>query len=388
MGLEVFSLMRAARAREQPIGRSGPWQEPRLRMSGSRTSGSRSCGGTFDIDARREQVAALEGRAAGQDFWNDAAAARAVLKQVKDLKRIVEPWERVSAEGRELVELCELSAGEADPATQAELQQDAQALEQKIARLEFLRKLGGPDDAAPAVLTIHSGAGGTEACDWAEMLMRMYTRWMERRGYAQTVLDIQPGDEAGIKSAAIEVTGEYAYGYLKAETGVHRLVRISPFDSNARRHTSFASVYAYPVFEEVDDIELDEKDIRVDTYRASGAGGQHVNKTDSAVRMTHIPTGIVVQCQNERSQIKNRSVAMRLLKARVRQLHREEEEKKRQATMAEKRNIDFGSQIRSYVLHPYQMVKDLRTGVETSNTAAVLDGDIDGFIESYLLQFA
>jgi len=251
-----------------------------------------------------------------------------------------------------------------------------------------LRKLGGADDSSSAILTVHSGAGGTESCDWADMLLRMYLRWIERHGFSHNVLDIVPGEEAGIKSATIEVNGEYAYGYLKAETGVHRLVRISPFDSNARRHTSFASVYAFPVLEETDDYELDEGDIRVDTYRASGAGGQHVNKTDSAVRMTHVPTGIVVQCQNERSQIKNRATALRLLKARVRQHFKEEEEKKRQEGMADKKRIEWGSQIRSYVLHPYNMVKDLRTGTETSNIQGVLDGDIDQFIESYLLEFA
>jgi peptide chain release factor 2 len=215
----------------------------------------------------------------------------------------------------------------------------------------------------------------------------MYLRWIEQKGFSSNVLDYIPGDEAGIKSVTLEIHGEYAYGHLKAESGVHRLVRISPFDSNARRHTSFASVYTYPVVEEVDDFQIDEKDIRVDTYRASGAGGQHINKTDSAVRMTHIPTNIVVACQNERSQIKNRSTALRLLKARVRQHYKEIEEKERQSKLAEKKKIEWGSQIRSYVLHPYNMVKDHRTDVETSNTQAVLDGDIDMFIEAYLLTY-
>ncbi len=285
-------------------------------------------------------------------------------------------------------ELYELSAEEGDESALAELAVQCEEVEKQIARLEFLRKLGGPDDASPAVLTIHSGAGGTESCDWAEMLYRMYMRWVERHGFSHTVIDLVPGEEAGVKSVTVEVDGEFAYGYLKAETGVHRLVRISPFDSNARRHTSFASVYAYPMLEEADAFELDEKEIRVDTYRASGAGGQHVNKTDSAVRMTHIPTNIVVQCQNERSQIKNRGVALKLLKARVRQHYKEEEEKERQAGMVEKKKIEWGSQIRSYVLHPYKLVKDLRTDIETSNTDAVLDGDIDEFIENYLLQYA
>lgn len=277
---------------------------------------------------------------------------------------------------------------EGDEATLGDLQGQLEALEHKLNHLEFLRKLGGEDDAANAVLTIHSGAGGTESCDWTDMLFRMYCRWMERKGFAYTIVDTVPGEEAGLKSATIEVNGEYAYGYLKAETGVHRLVRISPFDSNARRHTSFSSVYAFPVMEEVDEFELDEDDIRVDTYRASGAGGQHINKTDSAVRMTHIPTNIVVQCQNERSQIKNRASALRMLKARVRQHYKEEEEKARSEKMVDKKKIEWGSQIRSYVLHPYNMVKDLRTRVETSNTQAVLDGDIDAFIEAYLLNFS
>jgi peptide chain release factor 2 len=220
------------------------------------------------------------------------------------------------------------------------------------------------------------------------MLFRMYTRWLEGRGWEYTVLDLLPGEEAGIKSVTMEIKGEYVYGHLKAEIGVHRLVRISPFDSNARRHTSFASVYAYPILTDAEDVQIEDKDLKIDTYRASGAGGQHVNKTDSAVRMTHLPTGIVVQCQNERSQMKNRATAMRILKARVKLHYKEEEEKKRQDKLADKKKIEWGSQIRSYVLHPYNMVKDLRTNVETSNTQAVLNGDIDQFIEGYLLEYA
>ena len=261
-------------------------------------------------------------------------------------------------------------------------------IKKNLDKLEFIRKLSGEDDKCDAIITIHSGAGGTESCDWADMLFRMYSRWIERHNYKSQILEYSEGDEAGIKSVSIEVKGEYIYGHLKSEVGVHRLVRISPFDSNARRHTSFASVYAYPIFEEVDDYEIEEKDIRTDTYRASGAGGQHINKTDSAVRMTHIPTNIVVQCQNERSQIKNREACLKMLKARVRQYYKEEEEKKRADKLEDKKKIEWGSQIRSYVLHPYNMVKDLRTNCETSNTAAVLDGDIDDFIEKYLLEFS
>ncbi len=290
--------------------------------------------------------------------------------------------------GTDLADFFQLAAEEEDTETLEDLSVQANGLEKEIERMEFILKLSGEDDEAPAVLSIHSGAGGTESCDWTEMLFRMYMRWIERRGFTAEILEMQPGEEAGLKSVSVEVKGEYAYGYLKAESGVHRLVRISPFDSNARRHTSFASVYAYPIVEEADDFEIDEKDIRVDTYRASGAGGQYINKTDSAVRMTHIPTNIVVACQNERSQLKNRAMALKLLKAKVRQYYKEIEEQERQSRLAEKKKIEWGSQIRSYVLHPYNMVKDHRTNVETSNTQAVLDGDIDMFIEAYLLNSA
>lgn len=285
-------------------------------------------------------------------------------------------------------ELFEFANAENDSEMLEQISEHFIETKKNIDRLEFIRKLSGEDDKCDAILTIHSGAGGTESCDWALMLFRMYSRWIERHGYKSQILEYSEGDEAGIKSVSIEVKGDYLYGHLKAEAGVHRLVRISPFDSNARRHTSFASVYAYPIFEDVDDYQIEEKDIRTDTYRASGAGGQHINKTDSAVRMTHIPTNIVVQCQNERSQIKNREACLKMLKARVRQFYKEEEEKKRADKLEDKKKIEWGSQIRSYVLHPYNMVKDHRTDYETSNTAAVLDGDIDEFIEKYLLEFA
>ena len=344
-------------------------------------------GGIFDIDKKKSMVSEMENLAAKPDFWNDASKAQKVLKEIKNAKRIIEPWEKAYNNSTELSEFFNLAVEENDQETLVDLNIQADDLEKEITHIEFIRKLSGDDDDAPAILTIHSGAGGTESCDWTEMLYRMYLRWIEQKGFSSNVLDYIPGDEAGLKSVTLEVHGEYAYGHLKAESGVHRLVRISPFDSNARRHTSFASVYTYPVVEEVDDFQIDEKDIRVDTYRASGAGGQHINKTDSAVRMTHIPTNIVVACQNERSQIKNRSTALRLLKARVRQHYKEIEEKERQSKLAEKKKIEWGSQIRSYVLHPYNMVKDHRTDVETSNTQAVLDGDIDMFIEAYLLTY-
>jgi peptide chain release factor 2 len=332
------------------------------------------------------RVAELEEKAASGDFWNDTNAAKKTLREINQTKRVLDPWKKALSDGQELKEFLQMALEENDTALVAELKSQTAVLEREVVRIEFARKMSGEDDAASAVLSIHSGAGGTESCDWADMLYRMYTRWIERKGFTCEMYDHQPGEGAGIKSVTLEVRGDYAYGHLRAETGVHRLVRISPFDSNARRHTSFASVYAYPLVEEIDEYELDEKDIRIDTYRSSGAGGQNVNKTDSAVRMTHIPTNIVVACQNERSQMKNLSVALRLLKARVRQHYKEIEEKERDSKRAVKKKIEWGSQIRSYVLHPYNMVKDHRTDVETSNTGAVLDGDIDKFIEAWLLQ--
>jgi peptide chain release factor 2 len=275
-------------------------------------------------------------------------------------------------------------AEEADASELAELNEQAEQIERRLDRLEFESLLSGPDDHRDAILTIHPGAGGTESQDWAEMLFRMYNRWIERRGFSAQLIDYQPGDEAGLKSATLEVKGDYVYGFLKAESGVHRLVRISPFDASARRHTSFASVHVFPLVEDNVEIEIKEDDVRVDTYRASGAGGQHVNKTSSAVRLTHEPTGIVVTCQSERSQHKNKDAAFRVLKARLYQLQREEEARKREKYEKNKLKIEWGSQIRSYVFHPYNMVKDHRTNVETGNVQAVMDGDLDRFIEAYL----
>jgi peptide chain release factor 2 len=270
----------------------------------------------------------------------------------------------------------------------ADLERDLAAFEQEIEAAETKKMLGGEHDRANAIVTIHPGAGGTESQDWAEMLMRMYLKWSERRGFKREVLDLQPGDEAGIKSITFSVTGDYAYGLLVAEAGVHRLVRISPFDQAARRHTSFASMYVWPELPEDVDIEIDEKDLRIDTYRSSGAGGQHVNVTDSAVRLTHLPTGIVVSCQNERSQHKNRASAMKVLKARLYDLKLKEQQAKLDQIGGEKRDIAFGSQIRSYVLQPYQMVKDHRTKLQIGDPSRVLDGDLDPFIKTYLMKKA
>jgi len=269
-----------------------------------------------------------------------------------------------------------------------EIRNKVMQLEKEVSDAEVRMMLSGPHDRNNAILTIHSGSGGTESQDWAQMLFRMYTRYIEKKGFDYQIIDYQPGDEAGIKSATILVKGDFAYGLLKAENGVHRLVRISPFDANKRRHTSFASVLAIPELDEEIDLEINEKDLRIDTYRSSGAGGQHVNTTDSAVRITHLPTGIVVCCQNERSQIKNREVAMKILKARLYELELEKQKKKQEELAGEKKEITWGSQIRSYVLHPYRMIKDHRTGYETGNVEPVLDGDLDEFIKSYLVMIA
>jgi peptide chain release factor 2 len=279
-------------------------------------------------------------------------------------------------------------AAEGDPEAAREAESKLVELEQAQRDLDLQRTLGGEHDAGNAILELHSGAGGQEAQDWAEMLFRMYQRWSERRGYKTEIIDYQPGEGAGLKSVTMTVEGAFAFGYLSAEAGIHRLVRISPFDANARRHTSFASVFVYPEIEDDVEVEVDESDLRVDTYRSSGAGGQHVNKTDSAVRLTHLPSGIVVACQNERSQHKNRAMAMKILRARLYELEMKKKQEKLDALHSTKRDIAFGSQIRSYVLHPYRLVKDHRTGAENGNTEAVLDGDLSRFIEAYLEQKA
>jgi peptide chain release factor 2 len=282
--------------------------------------------------------------------------------------------------------LIELGEESDDEETLAEIRGMLPDLEKKLGQMEFARMLSGEHDANNAIVSINAGAGGTEAQDWAEILLRMYLRWCERKGFKAEITEYQPGDEAGTKGVTFTVAGAYAYGYLKAEKGIHRLVRISPFDSNARRHTSFCSVFVFPELDDEVDIEILDKDLKVDTYRASGAGGQHVNKTDSAIRITHLPTGIVVSCQNQRSQHKNRSTAMKQLKARLYELELEKKESEAEALGGEKKDIGWGSQIRSYVLHPYRMVKDHRTNYEVGNADAVLDGDLDGFIEAYLMQ--
>ena len=320
-----------------------------------------------------------------EDFWNDQEKARDVLKKKTRLNHIVGHWKELKGAVGDLEQLHDLASEEADHATLTEVSQDLDKLIVSVRDEELKMMLGSEQDPMDAIMSIHAGAGGTEAQDWAEMLLRMYLRWAERRGFKTTIIDLLPGDEAGVKNVSLTIGGEYAYGYSKAEIGIHRLVRISPFDAGARRHTSFASVFVYP---EVDDeiiVEIDEKDLRIDTYRSTGAGGQHVNKTDSAVRLTHLPTGIVVQCQNERSQHKNKAMAMKYLKSRLYERKLQEQNAKINELNKSKKDIAWGSQIRSYVLHPYKMIKDHRTNLEVGNATRVLDGDIDDFIEAYLL---
>jgi len=324
---------------------------------------------------------------ASQGFWDDPDRAREVIAEANRLKAWVEPWTELDGKAADLEELGELLADEDDPELEEEWLRELEDLETGVEELELKTMLQGDDDHRDAILTIHPGAGGTESQDWAEMLLRMYRRWAEGRGYDVTVLDLQPGDEAGIKSASIEIGGPYAYGFLKAEKGVHRLVRISPFDSQSRRHTSFASVFVYPDVDEEIEVQIDESDLRVDTFRASGAGGQHVNKTDSAVRITHEPTGIVVSCQQERSQHKNRATAMKMLRAALYEHALEEREKEKEALEATKKEIGWGNQIRSYVFQPYTMVNDHRTELKVSDVDRVMDGELDPFIEAYLKKY-
>jgi peptide chain release factor 2 len=306
------------------------------------------------------------------------------LSALKRLRDAYDPWQELKSAFRDVKELFDLAVEESDESVSQEIESSVRKLEAKYEQLKLLQLLGEENDGLSAFLTIHSGAGGTEACDWVSMLLRMYTRWAESQGFSTEIIDILEA-EGGIKSVTVEITGQYAYGFLKSETGIHRLVRISPFDASRRRHTSFASVFATPVIDDTIEVEIRPEDLRIDTYRAGGAGGQHVNKTDSAVRITHLPTGIVVQCQNERSQHKNKATAMKVLRSRLYEHYQEQQEAEREKQESEKKDIAWGNQIRSYVFHPYSMVKDHRTKVETGNVQAVMDGSLDQFIEAYLL---
>jgi len=351
----------------------------------SYASASIHSGGVFDITAKEARTAELDVVTGSENFWQDQEKAQTLLKERATLVETISQWkayQRGLDDAEIFLEMAE--AGDADASTEVEHQ--VTRLEKEITQAELERMLSGEHDAGNAIVNLHPGAGGLEAQDWAEMLLRMYLRWAERKGYKTEMVEYLPGEGGGVKSATFTVEGPYAYGYLRAEAGIHRLVRISPFDANARRHTSFASIFVYPEIDEDVAIDIRPEDLRVDTYRSSGAGGQHVNKTDSAVRFTHLPTGIVVACQNERSQHKNRSMAMKILRARLYELEMEKKKEKMEDLHKSKKDIAWGSQIRSYVLHPYRLVKDHRTGVEVGNTDAVLDGSLDAFIEAYLLQ--
>ena len=356
------------------------------RSATSSTPASSIYGGIFDPEGKQKRIAEIDRLAEGPGFWSDPSQAQSLQKERAQLQRVVDLWQAFTSAFDDLDVLFEFAEAEpGEAAHERDIERELDRLEDELADLEVATILAGETDANNAIVEINAGAGGTESQDWAQMLLRMFTRWAERSDFDHQLLDLQPGEEAGIKSATLLVKGEYAFGYLKGETGVHRLVRISPFDAAKRRHTSFASVFVSAEIDEEIVVDIEEKDLRIDTYRSSGAGGQHVNKTDSAVRLTHLPTGIVVACQNERSQIKNRSTAMKLLKAKLYEMERLAQEERRAEASADKTEIAWGHQIRSYVLAPYRLVKDVRTRHETGNVDAVLDGDLDDFIKAYLL---
>jgi peptide chain release factor 2 len=332
----------------------------------------------------REKISTLEAKMNQPDFWNDTQKAQQITKTINSYRLQLEKDSKLSEYSEEMDTYLSLLQEELQPDLFEDAQKELEKIKHFLEQEETKLLLNEKNDSNSAILVIHPGAGGTESQDWAEMLLRMYLRWAENENFETVTVDLQPGDEAGIKSATIEFLGDFAYGLLKAENGIHRLVRISPFNAQGKRQTSFASIYTYPIIEDEIEIEIDPKDIRIDTYRSSGKGGQGVNTTDSAVRITHFPTNIVVQCQNERSQIKNRDVAMKILKSRLYQFYEEEKQKERQKTENSKTDIGWGNQIRSYVFHPYQMVKDHRTNHETGNANAVINGDINSFIQAYL----
>ncbi|MCI6664111.1 MAG: peptide chain release factor 2 [Spirochaetia bacterium] len=339
--------------------------------------------GRLDVPTVEKAIADKENLSGEPGFWDNPSKAEKVMTEIKQLRNRIEPWKELMAAADDMEALYELGIETGDDSVESELQSLYDQSLASYEKLSILNLLSDEVDRNGAFLTIHAGAGGTEACDWASMLTRMYSRWAENRGFKIETVDMLEA-EGGIKSITLQISGDYAYGYLKCEAGIHRLVRISPFDSNARRHTSFTSVYVFPVLDDTIEVEIRPEDLRVDTYRAGGAGGQHVNKTDSAVRFTHIPTGIVVACQTERSQLMNRATAMSMLKARLYEHYRQEREKENAKFAAEKKDISWGNQIRSYVFQPYTMVKDHRTKYESGNIQAVMDGALDPFIEAYL----
>ena len=341
-------------------------------------------GGIFDLPVKQKELEDLEKEAMESDFWNNSQRVQTVNQRISTLKDEIGEFEKLQNSVDDLKVLLELAIEEDDSSYESEIQNGLTVVKTQFDKIELRLMLDGEFDENNAILNIHPGAGGVDAQDWAGMLMRMYLRWCDQRSFTTEIVDLTAGDEAGIKSATVLVKGTYVYGYLKAESGVHRLVRLSPYDFNSRRHTSFAAVHVTPEIDDSIDVEINAEDLRIDTYRASGAGGQHVNVTDSAVRITHKPTNIMVQCQNERSQHKNREIAMKVLRSRLYDHFRAQRDEELAKLQPERRNIDFGSQIRSYVLHPYQRVKDTRTNLETGNVDAVLNGEIDEFIESYL----
>ena len=338
----------------------------------------------LNIEAARKELGELHMETEQEGFWNDVERSQKIAQKIKRLESKIKKYDQLVCDWEDTLTLCEMAQEEDDPTQLDEIAQGYEILEKEVSDRRLAALLTGEYDANNAILTFHTGAGGTEAQDWTEMLYRMYTRWAERHGFTYQLLDYEDGDEAGIKSVSFEVSGDYAYGYLKAERGVHRLVRISPFDANARRHTSFASLDVAPIIVDNSEIEIRNEDLRIDTYRASGKGGQHVNRTDSAVRITHLPTGIVVQCQNERSQLQNKEMCFIWLRARLAELKEQQRQEQMGDIKGELKKIEWGSQIRSYVFQPYTMVKDHRTGYEMGDISAVMDGKLEGFVTSYL----
>ena len=345
-------------------------------------------GAIFDVDTKVKRIEEIDKQIADSAFWEGTEEGHGVLKERMALLDVVDQWEKIKKELEDGAILLQLAEEEEDEREIEGVRRKLDQIEKQIRDIELREILGGQHDPDNAIVSINAGAGGTEAQDWSEMLLRMYLKWGEKRGYKSKIIDILTGEEAGIKNVTFTISGNYAYGYLKAEIGIHRLVRISPFDTGRRRHTSFASVFVYPEISEEIMVEIDEADLRIDTFRSRGAGGQHVNKTDSAVRITHIPTGIVAQCQNERSQHKNKSMAMKVLRSKIYEKELQEKAEKMKELYASKKEIAWGSQIRSYIMHPYKMVKDHRTGLNMGDVERILDGDLDPFIEAYLWDYS